>query len=239
MPKKRKGYEWSLEDDLRARDDSDWGKPAKKRKPVKPKSKPKTKGKPASSASASLKNTRLAEAQARSSALVNDRAERARRDQIAASRERRREIGRKAGVQLAVSKRLIAKGKEIGRIKGMKKNPVGRTAARFNAQALETIGRHIGGTGSHYGDLLMPQGTKRQRAKVNALVSMEQRDANRSISRGFKKVRGAKPTSVERIAGRKSVIASRGKRLSGVLPVVATLAAGWLSGELKKKKGKA
>jgi hypothetical protein len=56
---------------------------------------------------------------------------------------------------------------------------------------------------------------------------------------GFKKVRGAKPTSVERIAGRKSVIANRGKRLGGVLPVVATLAAGWLSGELKKKKGKA
>ena len=236
MPKKRKIVEWSLDDDLSAQYNRDWNltRP-KKRKPVKSKAKPKR----TSSASASLKNTRLAEAQARSVAIASDQSEKTRRAQIASSRERKRMAGRRAGLQLAISKKLISKGKEIGRIKGRKNNPVGRTAARFNAQALETIGHHVSGSQAHFGDILMPQGTNRQRTRVNALASMEQRDLNRSISRGFRKVRGAKPTSAERIAGRKSMAAGRGKPLGGVLPVVATLAAGWLSGELKKKKGKA
>jgi hypothetical protein len=237
-PKKRKGYEWSLEDDLRARDDRDWdNRKPKSRKPVKakPKAKAKSGGAVTDVSGVKVKPGRLVEAQARSAALLKDRKERSRRDQIAAANERKKRMGKEAGKKLAISKSLISKGKEIGRIKGLKKNPVGRTAGRLNAQALREIGVNSPYAMELASRWTKPGGSKSELRRNAGIELMDDIAARKYDRAGARKTRGAKPQPFQIEAQKRQMKFSRGKKLAGIIPVVATLASGWLSGELNKK----
>jgi len=244
MPKKRKhpadkprpGYEWSLEDDLKARDNSDWALPKpektkpKKRKPVVKKKPVAAKPKPASG-DAGRKSPNLAKAKARSIAIRKSRLETRRRDIIQAEKAKRKAAGREAGRKIAVAKELVRIAKNQPRIKG-KKIAFGRTAGRLNAEALVTIGKNA--------RVMIPSsyvqsGSNRSTLKNKGIHVIEDVAAAKYDSMPSKKVRGAKPLRGEIVSQRARMVSSRSKPLAGIIPVVATLATGWLSGELKKK----
>lgn len=240
-PKKRVGYEWSLDDDLAARDKSDWELPKppktkpKKRKPV-AKRKPISAKPKAAPADAGRKSPNLAAAQARSAAIRKDPRENARRDQLMAERLEKKEIGKKAARKFASAKKIIAVGKSVPKTKlsAPGRKTLGTMAARQNARALGLIGRKSPYAMELASRWTRPGATKRELYR-NAGLEQQDRMAEAYDYRGAKKQRGAKPSPSQIKNQRRQMVASRGKKLTGIIPVVATLASGWLSGELNKK----
>jgi hypothetical protein len=234
LDKPRPGYEWSLDDDLEARDKSDWALPKpeknkpKKRKPVAKKKSAAAKPKPASG-DAGKKSPNLAAAQARSVAIRKDRVEQRIRDIEQTRKQRRKTAGREAGRKMAITNELVRIAKKQPRVKG-KKISLGRTAGRLGAEAMVTIAKHT--TEHPHG---VTGGTQRQKLRNFGRYVVEEVGFEKSDTRGIKKQRGVKPSSYATSKARAEMVRTRSKRLTGIIPVVATLASGWLSGELNKK----
>lgn len=157
---------------------------------------------------------------------------------MAKEKAKRKRFGKRIGTMLATAKALREKGKAT------KTSEPGVRAARLLRQSELEFGRspYTGGTQYKYFDEARKRvrGMTKKEVAIRATEEFVNIDRESKDDRGFKKVRGQKPTSYE-IAQEKKWMNRPGTnkyRLNGVLPVVATLAAGWLTGELKKKKGK-